>query len=134
MSKTTEQKAKFIELRGRGFSYDKITQEVEVSKSTLVKWSYEYSREIEEAQALEFQSLLAQYSIMRKSRVESLSSLLHACLEELKSRECKLESLSTEKLLAMVLQLEKRLQEESKVQVMNTDFSMNMFYETVFLD
>jgi len=134
MAKTTEEKARFIELRGKGLSYDKIAQEIEVSKSTLMKWSLDFETEIEQAQALEFQGIFEQYSIMRKSRVESLSSLLSACLVELKKREHNLESLSTDKLFSMVVQLENRLQEESQVRVEPSNAFDFRLYETVKVD
>ncbi len=134
MAKTVEEKTRFIELRGRGLSYDKIAQEIEVGKSTLMKWSLDFETEIEQAQAIEFQSILEQYSIMRKSRVESFSSMLSACLVELKKRERNLENLSTEKLFSMVVQLENRLQEESKVRVEPSNVFDFKMYETVKVD
>ena len=50
MAKTTEEIEKFIELRAQGFSFDKIAEEIGTSKPTLLKWSSQYGRELEQAQ------------------------------------------------------------------------------------
>ena len=44
--KDLQTKEKFIELRARGLSFNKIAEEIEVSKPTLLKWSSEFSEEI----------------------------------------------------------------------------------------
>jgi len=81
---------------------------------TLLKWSKEYSRELEQAQYFELNSLLAQYGLMRKNRVEGVSVLLQAVMEEMKKRTqgeilCRL---PTDKLFSLFLALEGRLEQE----------------------
>jgi transposase-like protein len=39
-------KEKFIQLRAKGFSFDKIAKEISTSKPTLLKWSEEFEGEI----------------------------------------------------------------------------------------
>jgi len=114
MAKTTEQVEKFIELRARGFSYDKIAEETGTSKPTLLKWSREYGNEIGYQQYFELNSLLAQYGLLRKGRVEGVSILLQAVIEEMKKRANTetLSRLPTDKLFSLYLALEERLKEE----------------------
>ena len=44
--KDTAQKEKFIQLRAKGLSFDKISKEINTSKPTLLKWSEELEGEI----------------------------------------------------------------------------------------
>ncbi len=116
MTKTVEEKEKFIELRARGFSFDKIAEETGTSKNTLLKWSKECGRELEQAQYFELQSLLSQYEVMRRNRVEALSQLLGSSLKELRKRaeNDSLSRLQTDKLLNLVLTLEQRIEREAE--------------------
>jgi len=116
MAKSTEEVEKFIELRTQGLSYDKISDITGISKPTLLKWNREYNRELGQAQFFELQALLQQYGIMRKSRVESVSALLQAVMEELKKRANteNLSRLPTDKLFSLYLTLEERLKEETE--------------------
>jgi len=45
---TTDTRSRFIELRGRGLSYDKISRHLGVAKSTLVAWNRLYTPAIQE--------------------------------------------------------------------------------------
>jgi hypothetical protein len=45
---TTDTRSRFIELRGRGLSYDKISRHLGVAKSTLVAWNRLYAPAIQE--------------------------------------------------------------------------------------
>lgn len=116
MAKSTEEIEKFIELRARGMSYDRIAEETGVSKPTLLKWSKDYGEEIGHAQYFELQNLLAQYGVMRKSRVEAMSQLLSSALIELKQRANSesLSRLSTDKLVSLALLLEQRIEKEAE--------------------
>ena len=114
MTKTTAEVEQFIELRAKGYSFDRIAEETGTSKPTLLKWNSQYSRELEQAQYFELHSLLAQYGLMRRNRVEAYSELLGRALEELKRRASNesLDRLPTDKLLALVLSLEQRVERE----------------------
>lgn len=116
MAKTTAEIEKFIELRAQGLSYDRIAEETGTSKPTLLKWSSQYGRELEQAQYFELQALLQQYGLMRKNRVEGVSILLQAVIEEMKKRAGNesLSRLPTDKLFALYLSLEGRLKEETE--------------------
>ena len=116
MAKTTAEIEKFIELRAQGLSYDRIAEETGTSKPTLLKWSKEYGRQLGEAQYFELQALLQQYGLMRKNRVEGVSILLQAVIEEMKKRAGNesLSRLPTDKLFTLYLALEGRLEEETE--------------------
>ena len=115
MTKTNEDIERFIELRARGLSLDKIAQETGTSKPVLLKWSKEYQRELDEAQYFELQDILSQYGIMRRGRVEVISETLQKALTELRSRAQagNFGDLPTDKLLKVVLMLEARLERET---------------------
>ena len=116
MVKTVEEVGKFVELRAKGYSYDKIAELTCTSKPTLLKWSTEYSRELREAEHFEMNSLLSQYGVMRQSRVEAYSSMLGRALQELKKRaeETDYIEVPTDKLLKIVLELERRVEREAE--------------------
>jgi transposase len=116
MTKTLEQVEKFVELRAKGYSYDKIAEETGTSKPTLLKWSTQYSRELKEAEHFEMNSLLSQYGIMRQSRVQAYSSMLGKALQELKKRaeETDYSEVPTDKLLRIALELERRVEREAE--------------------
>jgi len=112
--KTIEQKEKFIQLRARGYSYDKIAGELEVSKNTLLKWNGEFLEEVKEAEFHEFDNLLNQYEVHRKKRFEQNCKLLNACYAELEKRIVKLERLSIPELAKLAQMLELKLETEAK--------------------
>ena len=116
MTKTLEQVGKFVELRARGYSYDKIAEETGISKPTLLKWSTDYSRELKEAEHFEMNSLLSQYGVLRRSRVEAFSSMLGKALQELKKRaeQNDYSEIPTDKLLKLTLELERRVEREAE--------------------
>jgi transcriptional regulator with XRE-family HTH domain len=116
MAKTVEEVGKFIELRAKGYSYDKIAEETGISKPTLLKWSTEYSRQLKEAEHFELNSLLSQYGVMRQSRVETYSAMLGSALQELKNRAGNNDysEVPTDKLLKIILELERRVEREAE--------------------
>ena len=116
MTKTAEEAEKFIELRAKGLSFDRIAEETGTSKPTLLKWNKLYGKVLEQAQYFELQALLQQYGLMRKNRVEGVSILLQAVIEEMKKRAGNesLSRLPTDKLFTLYLALEGRLEEETE--------------------
>lgn len=116
MAKTLEEVGKFVELRAKGYSYDKIAEETGISKPTLLKWSTEYSRQLREAEHFEMNSMLSQYGVLRQARVEAYSSMLGKALQELKKRaeETDYIEVPTDKLLKITLELERRVEREAE--------------------
>lgn len=123
MAKTTEEIEKFIELRAKGLSYDRIAEQTGISKPTLLKWSNQYGRELEQAHYFELHSLLAQYGLLKQQRIEGISILLQAVMEELKQRATPetLSRIPTDKLLGLYMTLEGRLKEDTET--IKIDFS-----------
>jgi len=81
-------KEKFVELRARGWSFDRIAKELQVSKQTLVNWSRELSLEIRNRRAIEHEALLEQYAVTQAGRIELLGELLKRLKEELAGDPC----------------------------------------------
>ena len=52
-----ETKERFIELRAKGWSFDKIAKELGKAKQTLIDWSKELQDEIANRKALELEAL-----------------------------------------------------------------------------
>ena len=130
MNKTIEEKQKFIQLRAQGLSFESIAKELSVSKPTLIKWNAELYGEVQEAQFYEQENLLENYKLMRKQRFEFYCKLLSAALAELESRAAagKLQEVPTEKLLIMAEQLEKRVQQETKQELVSVIVEKEGFY------
>ncbi len=116
--KDTDTKKRFIELRAKGLSYDKISGELGVSKPTLIKWCAELSKEVSEAKILELDALLEQFELAKAQRVKAFAKLLKKVNEELVQRD--FSKVRTEKLLEMALALDKKLVEE--IQSISCDF------------
>jgi len=113
--KTIEEKQKFIQLRAQGLSFDKIAEELEISKPTLLSWSGELFEEVQEAVFHEQEKLLNQYEVMRRARFEAYSRLLREALNELNKRakENKLSKMETSQLLKLALSLEQRIEQDT---------------------
>lgn len=108
--KDNTDKEKFIELRGRGLSFAKISEKIGVSKPTLIKWNVELRKEISNHTYLAAEELLERYQLMKNARVHIFSKLLQKSLQELENR--KFESMSNKELLSLVNLFETRLREE----------------------
>ncbi len=108
--KDNKVKEKFIELRAKGLSYDKIAQELDTSKPTLMKWAKEFEYEISELKFIEYELLLEKYKMLKVERVRWYGEQLELIRDALKKSELK--DLPASKLLDMALQLENRIQAE----------------------
>lgn len=117
--KTVEDKEKFIELRAGGMSFAKISQEIGVSKPTLIKWNLEFDKEIENRRFLAAEELIEQYRLMQMSRIQIFGEMLNRALEELRNRDFNLVSLKD--LLVLINQLESKLVHEGKAIRYTTD-------------
>ena len=134
MTKTIEEKQRFIQLRAQGLSFDRIAEEMQVSKNTLLKLSGELFREVQEAQFHEQENLLNQYSVMRRNRFEVYSRLLSEALQELNNsaENNKLEKMETSQLLKLALMVEERLERDTAqnlVLVKTQPYGFNMYSE-----
>lgn len=110
--KDLETKEKFIELRARGLSFNKIAEEIRVSKPTLLKWNSEFGKEIGNRRYLASEELLERYQLMKASRMEIFAKTLSQALQELQTR--KFDLLSTKELLTLINYLDSHLSKEAK--------------------
>ena len=121
MAGNIEQQARFIELRGKGMSFQKIAEEIGVSKPTLIKWNGELLEQVKEAQYMEFENLVEQYGLFRKRRFEIYCKALNSALKEFEERAEKVElkEVPTDKLLNLLEQLEKRVEKDTSRELLS---------------
>ena len=101
---TIETKRRFIELRAKGYSFDKIAKELGKAKQTLLDWSRELDQEIAQAKALELDSLYESYSLYKEARLKTLGEILLKLKKEVDNRD--LTDLPTDRLLDLFLKYE----------------------------
>ena len=65
-------KEQLVELRARGWSFDRIAKELKVSKQSLVNWSRELSLEIRNRRSIEHEALLEQFALTHEGQIERL--------------------------------------------------------------
>lgn len=107
---TTELKERFIELRAKGWSYDKIAKETGKAKQTLIDWSKELQDEIANRKALELEALYESYYLMRENRLQTFGAMLTKIKEEVERRD--LSDVPTDKLLELLLKYNSQVKEE----------------------
>lgn len=90
-------KEKFILLRAKGMSFDKIAKELGKAKQTLVNWARELEDEIAGAKAIELEALAEQFYLTKQAKIKTLGEILSGLKEEIHSRS--LAEVPTEKLL-----------------------------------
>lgn len=108
--KTTEQKSKFIELRAKGMSFDKISSELNISKTTLLKWNKELFQEISNIKFLEIQSLIDEHKLSSENKIETLTKKLKEINSVIENID--VASLSIKDILQLKEQIEKDLTKE----------------------
>lgn len=111
-----EEKQKFIELRGRGWSFEAIAKETGISKPTLIKWNGELLQEVKEAQYFELENTIQKYELMRGARFEVYCKVLKEAMKELEDRvinSSDFETVPTDKLLSMIEKLEERINKDT---------------------
>jgi len=108
--KDQETKERFVELRARGLSFDKISKELKVSKQTLIDWSRGLQEEIGNLKAIELEALQEKYFLTKEKRIELFGERLKAIKEELDKRDLK--DVSTDKLIELLLKYHRILKEE----------------------
>ena len=78
---------RFIELRATGLSYNKIADQMSVSKPTLIKWSRELANDIKNAKALELETLREEYLLSREHRLKVMGTQLSKLTKEILNRD-----------------------------------------------
>ncbi|HLD51000.1 hypothetical protein A3K34_02300 [candidate division WWE3 bacterium RIFOXYC1_FULL_40_10] len=117
-----EIKQKFVELRAKGNSFQKIADELGVTKQTLINWSKDLQTDIRNMKALELDSLLTKYKMTQECQIELYGELLEKITAEVKSRS--LQDLSTDKLFSAYFKLFEN--------IMNTKRTITLEKESVW--
>jgi hypothetical protein len=84
--KDSETIARFIFLRSQGWSFNRITVELNVSKPTLIKWSRQHQFDIANLRATETEALAERVFRQRHERWEFLASQLKRIEDEIEKR------------------------------------------------
>jgi transposase len=112
--KTTEQKEKFVELRAKNLSFDKIAKKLNVSKPTLIEWSQELNQEIANLKTIELEALQEKYYMQKKQKIKLYGKQLEKIKEELEVRleNNELKDVKTEQLFKLFFEYMDRLEVE----------------------
>lgn len=103
-------KETFIELRAKGYSYDRIARELKTNKQTLIDWGKELQDEIANRKALELEALYETFYLLKEYRLKNFGNLLNKIEKELQARD--LSDVPTDKLLDLFLKYNSQLKEE----------------------
>lgn len=109
--KDQETKEKFVELRAKGLSFDRIAAELHVSKQSLINWAKELENEIGNMRRIELEALQEKYYMLKSQRIELFGEKLKAIKDELDKRN--LSDLPTDKLFDLFVKYFNLLKEES---------------------
>lgn len=107
---TNEKKEKFIQLRAKGYSFDKIAKKLQMSKQTLIDWNKELEEEISNFKAMELELLYEKYYLTREQRLQTFGQMLSRLKDEIDIRN--LSEIPTEKLLDLWLKYNDKVKEE----------------------
>jgi len=105
-----ETKERFIEMRAKGYSFDRIAKELGKAKQTLIDWSKGLQDEIANRKALELEALYEKYYLLKENRLQTFGELLGKLKQEVMSRD--LSDLPTDKLLDLFLKYNSQIREE----------------------
>lgn len=108
--KDMETKMKFIQLRAEGLSFDKIAEELEVQKQTLINWSKDFAVEIANLKSIQIESLLEQFYMTKQARIRFFGNKLDMIAKELDNRD--LDGIPTEKLFELLIKYAELLKKE----------------------
>lgn len=115
MSYGNDTKMAFVLQRAQGNSFDKIAEDLGVSKQTLIKWQGELFAQIREQEYYEIQNITETFEVTRRQRFGVTAKLLGAVLAELTRRADteQLAEMTTDKLVNLALTLERRLNQDT---------------------
>ena len=115
MAHDNDQRMAFVMQRAQGKSFDKIADDLGISKQTLIKWQGELFAQIREQEFYEIQLITEAYAVTRRQRFDATAKTLGAVLAELARRvdTDQLAEMPTDKLVNLALILEKRLMQDT---------------------
>ena len=105
MAKTIDDRRRFVDMRARGYSFQKISEEISVSKPTLIAWAKESSvaTDVQNLRAVYMDELQEQHAVTRRHRLATFGGMLSRVKAELEERD--LSEVSTDKLVTMAIKL-----------------------------
>lgn len=110
LMKSNETKTKFVQLRAAGLSFEKISQQLDISKSTCSSWNAQLDTEIAELQREEIDELYHQYGMVKQAKIKSLGTILNKIDNAI--NELDFSEMTPTQLLDAKLKYQKALQEE----------------------
>ena len=115
MAYTNDQRMAFVMQRAQGKSFDKIADDLGITKQTLIQWQGELFDQIKEQEFYEVQAITEAYAVTRRQRFDATAKTLHAILAEIDRRvdTDQLADMPTDKLVNLALILEKRLMQDT---------------------
>ena len=115
MTYTNDQRMAFVMQRAQGKSFDKIADDLGITKQTLIKWQGELFAQIREQEFYEVQAITEAYAVTRRQRFDATAKTLGAVLAELARRvdTDQLADMATDKVVNVALVLEKRLMQDT---------------------
>ena len=115
MAYSNDQKLQFVAKRAQGLSFERIAQELGITKNTLLSWQGEMMDQIKEQEFYEVQTIAEQFRVTRRDRFEVTARLLGAVRDELARRADaeQLTDLPLDKLVNLALVLERRLSQDT---------------------
>ncbi|MEI7689824.1 MAG: hypothetical protein WCI79_02570 [Candidatus Saccharibacteria bacterium] len=122
MAKTLDEKQQFIELRAKGYSFDKIAGELNISKPTLIDWSRDddVSNDILNLKALVIDELQEKYLMTKSHRIATFGEILARAKDELGKRDLSL--LPTDRLISLTIKLSDVLrQDETEIELIGEE-------------
>lgn len=127
MAYTNDQRMAFVMQRAQGKSFDKIADDLGITKQTLIKWQGELFAQIREQEFYEVQAITEAYAVTRRQRFDATAKALHAILAELSRRidTDQLADLPTDKLVNLALILEKRLMQDTGRELVSVHVDKN---------
>jgi hypothetical protein len=105
-------KTQFIMLRSYGWSINRISQELQISRPTLIKWNEDYGCLIRSLRAAELEELHESILEKHQAEIARLSKQQKAIAKELAERN--LSDISTEKLYSLDALLRAEIQKNSR--------------------
>lgn len=102
--------ARFIFLRSQGWSFNRITVELGVSKPTLIKWSRQHQFQIQNLRVTETEALAERVFGERHKRWEALAGQLKQIEDEIAKRD--LEEIPASRLHGIAAQLRAEINRE----------------------
>jgi len=131
--KSQDEKQKFLELKAKGWSYDRIAKELKISKQSLINWGSLFRSELENLRAIELQSIIEEAGLLKEHRIKTFGEILGKVKTELEGRD--LSEIPTAQLLEIYRKYYSMLKDEVEDKILiwdeetinNRTVSDNMF-------